>query len=209
VTQHWKILAGFGLFMFGSGLYWGYELAQREQPEPVAEAAKPAERQQDGSLVLERSATDEKVKVPVTVPEGAVVERVVYLRVQPERRPPEEADLSDEALIADYNSLPPCPEVEVALALAKMPDDTRRVIATARNGKVVGGLDIPAVPPITPRTPLANAAGLTLRMPSGKAGVFYDRDLGPFRLGAELVTPALYSPPLSSLEIGARVGIRF
>ncbi|MBI5888195.1 MAG: hypothetical protein HZB82_05730 [Deltaproteobacteria bacterium] len=92
----------------------------------------------------------------------------------------------------------------VDLSVVKMPDDTRRVVASSPNGEVVGGVDIPveAARPV-PAVPKW-AAGMSVNLLDRMPGVFIDRDFGPFRMGAEInrVSGA-------GMDARVRVGVRF
>ena len=159
---------------------------------PVPETYAPEARQADGSLVLERkpSATAKPKQV---VPQGAKVERVVELTVQPTAPAPS----------ADGQVVAPCPPVQVDLSLVKMPDDSRRVIASSPNGEVLTGVDIPVEPVRSQRIPVW-AAGVTANPIDKLYGVFLDRDLGPFRLGAEINQTGT-----DALEVRLKAGVRF
>src|SRR4030067_133190 len=94
-----------------------------QAPTKIVEAPAAAARQADGSLALERTATNPKAKPVAAIPKGGKAERAIRVDVQPER--------------AD------CPICSVDLTLVRMPDDTRRVVASSQTGTVLGGLDVP------------------------------------------------------------------
>ena len=132
-------------------------------PKPIIEAPAPAARQADGSLVLERSP-DKKAKPAHIIPKGSKTERIVSVDVQPER--------------AD------CPLCRVDLTLVRMPDGTRRVIASSTTGSVLGGLDSPSAPLfIDKEHPWA--AGISHGTGTESWGIWIDRDLWRLRVGAE------------------------
>lgn len=155
---------------------------------PVPETYAPETRQADGSLALERkpSAT---AKPKHQVPTGFKVERVIEVTVQP---------------MEPAKAGEPCPPVQVDLSLVKMPDDSRRVIASSPNGEVISGVDIPVEPVRSQRIPVW-AAGVTANPIDKVYGVFLDRDLGPFRLGAELNQVDTDA----GMEFRVKAGIRF
>ncbi|MBE7415097.1 MAG: hypothetical protein HS130_07685 [Deltaproteobacteria bacterium] len=158
---------------------------------PVIETYAAAERQADGSALLERKP-DADAKPVHKIPKGAKVERVIKLEVKPKSEP-----LSPEA------SAPDCPPVRVDLSLVKLPDETRRVIASSVNGEIVAGVDIP-VEAARPVKEHKWAAGLTMSPVGRGYGAFVDRDLGPFRVGAELNQSEAYG-----FDFRLKAGLRF
>lgn len=170
---HWPTLVA-GILMFLLA-WWIY------RPKPVPpEPAAPAVRQKDGSLELERakqgSATP--AKPAGIIPKGGKVEREISVTVDPNKT---EATGTSGARVAgesplSSNSLTPigprCPQVTVDLSLVRMPDQTRRVIASSPNGTVVGGLDVPIENPKLPRIPRWTASALVGYDSSAKRNVF-------------------------------------
>jgi len=174
------------------GLYAGWSLYG---PAPVKpETYAPQARQQDGSLALERKP-DAQARPKHVIPKGATVERVVQVNIQPDT--PTTAKPDDSPV--------QCPPVTVDLSIVKMPDDTRRVIASSPNGEVVGGVDIPVVATAPVSAPPKWAAGLSFNPATQTYGVFIDRDLGPFRAGLELNKLS----NASEVEMRFKVGVRF
>lgn len=171
-------LCGF-LLLIGAavGLWVGYELYH--QAPPPAEDARPAVRQQDGSIVLQR-LPDPAAKPAHAIPAGGKAERLVKVTVQPRRKPMPVA-AADSTLQAE----PDCPPVDVDLSLVRMPDETLRVVASAEGGAVLGGVDVPVVAPGPPAKTLLWAAGLSLTS-DREGGVWIDRDVGPWRIGLDL-----------------------
>lgn len=159
-----------GLLLAGFGIGWYFFRPSPPPPEVYA----PAEVQLDRSRVLERKP-QANVRPPHKVPSGAKVERVVRVSVAPK-----ELDLT---AAADHST--ECPTLDVDLSLVRLPDDSRRVIASSSNGRVVGGMDIP-VETAAPYKELKWAWGLSMSPIDNTFGAFIDRDLGPFRLGAEV-----------------------
>lgn len=151
-------------------------------PEQVDETPAAAQHQSDGSLVLGRKP-DAKAKPVHAIPKGGKAERVVRVDVQPER--------------AD------CPICTVDLTLVRMPDDTRRVVASSPTGTVLGGLDMPLVPlNIDKAHPWA--AGIS-RGTGGEAwGGWLDRDIGFLRIGVEANKTGI-----GDYEGRLRIGVRF
>lgn len=70
----------------------------------------------------------------------------------------------------------------------RMPDQTRRVVASSMDGDILGGIDIP-IEVTRFQSARQWAAGATMAMTTDgrrELGAFVDRDLGPLRLGVEL-----------------------
>lgn len=134
-------------------------------PKQINETPAVAVRQPDGSMVLERKP-DAKAKPVHAIPKGGKAERVVRVDVQPER--------------VD------CPICIVDLTLVRMPDDTRRVVASSPTGTILGGLDVPLVPlNIDKDRPWA--AGISRGTSTESWGAWVDRDLWEVvRFGGEV-----------------------
>lgn len=188
-----------GLFLLVGtvlGLWAGFVLYR---PGPVAvEVPAAAVMQNDKSVVLER-APDATAKPAHQVPAGAKVERIVRVKVRgkPAALPaPASAETVESADAAD------CPPVDVDLSLVKMPDETRRVVVSAGEGEVLGGVDIPVSTAVPKPPPLMWAAGISYSS-DRRGGVWVDRDVGPFRSGLEIVQGD------SGVTGILRIGIRF
>lgn len=163
-----------------AALFVGWKLWHKN---PVVETYSAEQRQEDGSVMLERKP-DAAAKPTHAVPKDSKVERVVKLEVKAKEKPD-------------------CPPVNVDLSLVRLPDETRRVIASSTNGEVLAGVDIPvesASPVSTPKW----AAGLSMSPITRGYGVFVDRDLGPFRVGAEVNQSDVYG-----LDFRIKAGLRF
>jgi len=176
---NWKVYAAGALVGLGLVLGWYFF---RPAP-PKQEFYAPPAVQDDGSKVLEKKP-QASAKPPHKVPEGAKVERIVKIvvRSKPEKAPAATQEGRGEAetpLKAD------CPPVKVDLSLVRLPDESRRVIASSPNGEIVGGVDIP-VESARVYKELKWAAGVSYNPLDRGFGAFLDRDLGPFRLGAEV-----------------------
>lgn len=191
----WAVILGVGIAV-GLGIGWRL---WRPTPAPVP-TYQPAVQQQDGSQVLEVKP-DPAAKPPHQIPHGATVEDQVHLVVQP--NPPADpvsplpsgsaasaAGDGSETTAGQPGAVvtvrPPCPPVTVDLSLLRMPDGTRRVVASSPDGKILGAVHVPveAAKP-QPKT-LRWAAGGLWNPADRTYGGFLDRDLGPLRLGAEV-----------------------
>lgn len=167
--------------------------------DPVIETYATEERQMDGSAILERKP-DAAAKPVHQIPKGAKVERVVKLEVKATTTETVSED-TDSAGAA--RPIIDCPPVQVDLSLVKLPDETRRVIASSTNGEIVAGVDIPVEAARQAKEPKW-AAGLTMS-PIGRGyGAFVDRDFGPFRVGAEINQSEAYG-----FDFRVKAGLRF
>jgi len=176
---------------------------------PIVEAPAPEVIQADGSRIFER-APDPTARPAAQVPRGATLERVVRVEVQPEPAPRVAADVP-RGTPAD--SLPPCACAPVALelSLVRLPDGSRRVIASATSGTILSGVDIP-VESAAPRRVLKWSAGAEYDLASLAWGGYLERDLEralilplPLRIGASLTPGTAASGP----RVGFRIGLRF
>lgn len=179
----------------------------RPQPSSDEPPAPPA-RQQDGSLILERTAPT-KEPPPHEIPKGSREERRVSVVVKPPRGVAHTILGNSTHVVEDMHPKPvipthvdscDCPPVQVDLSLVRMPDDSRRVVASSPTGEIISGLDIPIIPPPIPQA-FPWAAGAIVG--NGVAGAFLDRDFWRIRAGVE----AAHTP--SGWIASARVGVRF
>ena len=160
---------------------------------PVIEKPAPAIVQQDGSQVLARAARDESAKPAHQLPKGATLERTVQVKAKPKAPPRPTTD-------GKLESAP----VTVDLSLVKMPDETRRVVASSPDGEILGVIDVPVAAFSIPETKKW-AAGLYVNpVYPQERGLFIDRDIGRLRIGAELGQNAR-----NDLEARVKVGITF
>ena len=173
----WVLAAGL-IFAAGIGLGW-----KIFRPKPVAtvEVALPAQRQTDGSLILER-APDANAKPAQQIPAGAKVERIEKIVVRPT------APSTSAAATAPTNGsgqlaagpIPALPSTTVDLTLLRMKDDTQRVVASSPDGTIVGGVDIPvsSAPAEPKRTAIGGYDPINKAYLAG-----YLHKLGPFQVG--------------------------
>jgi hypothetical protein len=201
------------VLIFGAGLGTGWMLWRPKTPKPEI-YAQPM-RQQDGSLVLERKP-DAHAKPPHQIPHGAMVEDVVHVVVQPHASPvlspPSASGASGEEQKAPDSTpaRPPCPPVHVDLTLVRMPDQSRRVVASSPDGVVIGGVDIP-VETAVPQRVMKWAVGPSWNPADRTFGAWIERDAGFLRIGADLyqVREPLTAGGRTTWTGFIRVGIRF
>lgn len=128
-----------GLLMFGAGLVTGMRWRLPAQKEAYA----PQQRQRDGSLILERNP-EGKVDVP-QIPKGATLERAVSVVVSPRGASDVVTPLTPGEPPQDVGS----PQRGIArrgkinLAIVRLSDGTRRVIASSPDFDIEGGIDVP------------------------------------------------------------------
>jgi hypothetical protein len=169
------VLVGLGGFLLAWRIF-------RPTPAPPEKPA-PAVRQKDGSLELERTGTipagskdSSPLKPAGIIPKGGKVERNIRVTVDPNISPdtpaaglpsssPAAASLAgqnglQDARISLSEGSRRCPNVTVDLSLVRMPDASRRVIASSPNGTVVGGLDVPVEASAIPKLQRWTASGI-------------------------------------------------
>lgn len=193
-----------------AGLALGWQLWR--PPAPVVEPYAPPMRQADSSLVLERKP-DARARPAHVIPDGAVVERVATVTVQPDPVVTHKPSITEIAQFGN-SAIPPrtpcaCAPVHVDLSLVRLTDGSRRVIASARGGTVIGGVDVP-VESAAPARVLRWSAGAEYDVLARRWGGYVDRDLRrvllvplPVRVGLSV------TPDARGLRAGVRVGIRW
>lgn len=186
--------------MLGLGIGW-----KIWKPTPVkAEAYARAQRQQDGSLILERKPQPD-AKPAQEIPKGAKVERIAQVQFRPAEVMPRTSGPSPEIL------LPVPPPYTLDLTLVRMQDQSRRLIVSSPDGEIVGGVDMPVEAMPEPKT-LKWAAGVVY---GGTAwgdkavGAFVDRDFAFLRTGLELTKNTYALQARQGWEARAKLGIRF
>lgn len=189
----WRLYLVAAVLLVCAGMYLSWSLYGPSPATPETYAASAV--QSDGSIALERKP-NAVASAPMVVPKGAKVERVVQVRVRP---------VNDKTISREYsaeNEKQTCPPVTVDLALVRQQDNTRRVIASSPDGQILGGVDIPIDAPLVSEQ-LKWAAGLSYDT-SRKAGIWLDRDIGPFRAGM-----AVRQSAAGGIRGDIRVGVRF
>lgn len=157
------VAVGVGAYLFG---------VHTSAPKPEVIAAAPQVRQSDQSVIAERKQEATPTKPPHKIPTGAIEERRVNIKLKPP------AFTSPEGCQCD-----PAP-LDVNLSLVRE-DGGRRVIARSPEGRVISALDVPIKPALISETH-PWAAGLSVGNDKSP-GVWIERDLGRFRVGAEAV----------------------
>lgn len=164
------------------------------QPKPVQETYASAQRQADGSTVLERRP-NAQAKPKQAIPKKTKLERVSQITVQPNA-------------IATPGK--PCPPVTIDMSLVREQDGSRRVLASSPDGDIVAGLDIPVETAAPQEKPKRWAAGLSWSPLDNAAGVWIERDVPVFRktvrVGLDLNQPA---QPGAGVDTRLRVGFAF
>ncbi len=191
-----------------TGLTLGWMLWR---PAPVGqEPPAPEIRQADHSVVLERKPESHPA-VPHQIPSGAKLEREIQVTVQPSAGVTPLTTATSPVAPGKPPEATPCPPVIVDLSLVRMPDKTRRVIASSPDGDVVGGLDVPVEAASVPRELKWAVGGLYGSKSEGgqTLGVFVDRDFAFLRTGVEITRERYTASSMNGWEIRGRLGIRF
>jgi hypothetical protein len=141
------------------------------QPEPIVETRAPAQRQADGSVVLERRP-DLQAKPAQQVPLGAKVERVGRVTAIP----------NSGTLVPGLGTAAAdaCPPITVDWSLVREADGGRRFLASSPDGTIVGGVDVPVETAAPPPEPLRWAAGLSWSPSDETTGIWIERDVPLF-----------------------------
>ncbi len=186
------IEALFGLvvgIVIGLSAGWGLWHQKPAKLDPFAKEA----RQKDGSLALERTPDSAPGSAPHEIPRGGKEERRVYVTVRPKA----------PAALPVNGVCPACPPVSVDLSLIRMPDKTRRVVASSTDGRVISGVDIPIEPRYEPRE--IRWAALGGYDPINRTwAARIDREAGPFRLSIDA-----YQQKPTGIGAHAWVGVRW
>lgn len=195
-------------FAAGMGAEWAIQ-----RPNQVAtETPAPEVRQADDSLMLAKQP-DPNAKPAHQIPAGAKVEQIVSVTVIPSAEAMPQTDGFDLQDVGSPASAMPCPPVRVDLTLIRQSDQTRRVIASSPDGRVVGGIDVPVDVPDKPRPTkwgagYEYAAGTWSRTHS----VLAQYDLGPVRVGARIGHQVLTLPTggsVTGIERAVSVVVRW
>lgn len=197
LRKYWQHIAVFIVTATGCWYFWG-----NPSPRPP-ELYKPEVKQADGSLILEKRP-DATAKPPMSIPKGSVMERAIKITVKA-KNPIQEiggtvevhetittkAANSDMAAnlkedhFADAGKVIECPPVTLEMALVRLPDESRRVIAKSEDGLILSAVDIPIENALPTPQPLKNAIGVT-GSTSEKLGVWYDRQIGWLVIGGQI-----------------------
>lgn len=199
------------------GLIVGWGLWRPRAPQRETPAA--AVKQGDGSVILERRPESAPAPPPHELPAGGKEERRVSVSIQPRAKikPVEAVKTPGATPSSSGGEIVPgrgedaatCPPVRVDLSLVKMPDQSRRVVASSPDGDVVGGLDIPIEPPARAFKPTRWAAGGLWNPADRTFGGWVDRDAGPFRFGVEVFQQRPDPRQPAGVAAAVRVGVRW
>lgn len=166
------------------------------------ESAAPAIILKGGGQVLQRQPSapvPQIIKQAVQQLPGAKLERAAVISVKPKLAP------ATAATSPGTISTSTCAPMDVDLGYVSMPDGTHRIIATSSDGTITGGMDIPTQPTMLPAS-TKWAAGALYDAVDKRYGGFIDRDVGPFRVGLEVLQPIAGQHSFTAV---ARIGIRF
>lgn len=200
----WKLNLSIGAVGLLVGLLCGWWWGRPVEAPP--EFPAPSVRQADGSLVVERvSPATVPQKPPHALPVGSREERRVSIVVQPPRGVVVSATTVESSDVADHRSQPgkmvdscDCPPVQVDLSLVRMPDKTRRVVASSPTGTILSGIDVPVEAEAAPRIPRWTLSAIAVADKDGvRPGALLARRVGPLVVGGGAFTdPTLKRPAL-------------
>lgn len=182
---------------------------------PKQETYHAEAKQKDGSVVAEVKP-DASAKPAHMIPKGGTVERVVKVTVKPKPLLVAEgskASVNQKVAELSGNSgqlecpLVECPPVNIELSLVRMPDESRRVVASSPDGEILSAVDIPVEAAAPVPEPKLYAAGVSVEPFKRTLGAWVDRDIGFLRSGAEV--NQLRNGSFGEWDIRAKVGIRF
>lgn len=170
-----------------AGLFAGYGLYHPNQPQPERYAAQVI--QADKSVILEKKPQPD-AKPEHQIPKGSKVLRLAKVTVKPKvDHIPESGKMVD------------CPPVDLDLTLVTK-DDQTSLIASSKNGDIVGGVDIPLINTKPAPEPLKWSIAATYY--SNRAySARVERDFGPTRVSVEAIKMG------SDIVAGVGFGIRF
>lgn len=139
------------------------------QPALVTESVAVAVRQADGSLVAERAPG--AIPAAKQIPPGAKPVRTAEIRVRSKPAAGSAVGCS-------------CDPVTVHTTLVRESGGGQRLVVSSPDGEVVSAVDSP-LESLQVQRVRPWAVGGTYGT-GGRAGAFVDRDVGPFRVGAEI-----------------------
>ena len=174
-------------------------------PKTIHEVSAPAQRQNDGSLILEKQPNTE-AKPAQQIPKGAIVERIVYVNAQPH---------AETITIPGSNVMVPSAQplqnplhaMRLDMTLIRLPDGTRRMIASSPDADITGGMDIPVEDAQPLPKELKYSAGVVLGKSS--IGALITRDISFMRLGLEVTRNTYALPMRTSWEGRISLSVRF
>ena len=188
-----------------AGIWIGYAI-WHPRPQIIIEKPAPAKVLPSGHTAIQRAP--EAVPSPPAQADakalgrGATVLREVHFDVKPRPIPP-----PPEATQKQHPVSLSCQPVHVDLSLVKLKDGSERVVASAKGGEILNAVDMPVVS-LTQTAQPKWAAGALYDVAHRRYGGFLDRDLGPFRIGVEVMESHNY-PTDYGYTAAVKVGLRF
>lgn len=186
IPSRWVQLLVVGAVGLVLGLGAGWKLWRVNQVTPETYARE--QRQSDGSLILEKKPQSD-AKPAQEIPKGGAIERVIQVSIKPKPLDPIpmiSSPMDAPGILMPGSAQPVNAPIRVDLTLVRMPDGTRRVLASSPDGEIVGGVDIP-VESATSQKPLRWTASIlrTWEPTTGKQGWGgqLQRNMGPFVVG--------------------------
>ena len=166
----------------------GYRLGRPTPGKP--ESAAPEVKQIDDSVVAQRAATSPTARPKQVLPPGAKAERIVQVVVRPRTAATSGAAQPGKDCPASASG-----QMTIDLTLARMPDKSRRVIASSPDGEILNALDIPVEEPAqveVPKWEVQALAGYDLARKRPVYGASVSRRLGPFTLRAGFIGSTVF-----------------
>lgn len=181
------------LIAFCLGLGAGWKLWRPTPLPPSATQPKPAETLPDGGYVPAQHQ-DHHAQPQQDTPHGSVVDHQGTIVVQP-TDPSASGAVTVPTTGSDQQGAPhhplilpcaPCPQVTIKWSLVTEQDGAQRLVFKADGGKIIGGEDVVIRPPQPSAPALVWSAGVKRYMREKTFGVWVNRQLGPFIIGAEI-----------------------
>jgi len=172
-------------------------------------SAKPSNPLRKGDTFTRKVSVTIKAKLPtVDIGGNVTVETKVEQLAQMVKSsaPPEMVEQAKQEVMAACEQQE-CPPVTVNIDLVRDEAGQQRAVASSPDGEILAALDIPKEDVAAPVTQPKWAAGANFEPFKQTVGAWVDRDLGPFRVGAEV--NQLRNGNFGELEGRVKVGIRF
>jgi hypothetical protein len=192
-------------FVLGLGLGW--KLWVGKTKTVLRDVPGPTVYLPGGAVVLAKKVENLHAKPTIKqeTPDGSTTIEEGTIVVQP--KPPEEKPAVQGQQVAQ----PPAP-ITVNFAIVKMPDNTRRVVASSPDGTVTGGIDIVDEPLPPPPKLMLRAAGIvygTTAWGDTAKGAFYDHDWKMLRFGGEVTKNTYATVNRTGWEGRVKIGVIF
>lgn len=181
------------------------------RPQITIEKPAPAKVLPSGHTAIQRAPealpSVQAVADAFSLDHRAKVVRELHFDVAPISVPAAAPTVAHEGTQKQHPVSMSCQPVHVDLSLVKLPDGSERVVASAKGGDILNAIDMPVVS-LTQSAQPKWAAGALYDVAHRRYGGFLDRDLGPFRVGVEVMESRNY-PTDYGYTAAVKVGLRF